>query len=88
MLFWTLCAVIRITLFTICAQYCIHQIFPKLNPTIGEGFLLIIASAVTLPILMKEKWEAITFTKIQTLAMIVLHVIPLILLFFKKRKPN
>ena len=89
MLFWTLCAVIRITLFTICAQYCIHQIFPKLNPTIGEGCSLIIASAVTLPILMKEKWEAITFTKIQTLAMIILlAVIPLILLFFKKRKPN
>ncbi|MDE6149535.1 MAG: GerAB/ArcD/ProY family transporter [Ruminococcus sp.] len=89
MLFWTLCAIIKITLFTICSQYCIHQIFPKLNTIISEGCSLFIAAAITLPILLKEKWEAINFAKIQSLAMIILlAVIPLILLFFKKRKSN
>ncbi len=89
MLFWTLCAVIKITLFTICAQHCIHQIFPKLNRLVGEGCSLIVAAAVTLPILFEENWEAVSFIKLQSLSIVLLlGVIPLLLLFFKKRKSN
>ena len=45
MLFWTLCAVIKSHFFTICAQHCIHQIFPKLNRLVGEGCSLYSSSS-------------------------------------------
>lgn len=87
MIFWTLCALVKLTIFTICAQHCIHQIFPKLNPLVGEGISLFVASAITLPIILKETWEAIAAPRLESILIaFLLAVIPLILLFLKKRK--
>lgn len=89
MLIWTLCAIIKITLFTLCAQICVKQIFPKLSSSITIGIPLIIPAIITIPVLMKWKWEEISLDHVKLILVIVsVVVIPLILLMFKKRKPQ
>lgn len=87
MLFWTLCAIIKISLFTLCAEECIKQIFPKLKYSVNKASVLIIAAAITIPLLMQEKWEGIRLINFQAVMIIIgIFVIPTILLIFKKRK--
>lgn len=89
MLFWTLCAIIKATLFTICSEYCIRNIFPKMKKYTSNGIPLIAASAIVIPILMREKWETVAFPRIQSVVMFVLiALIPLVFLFFKNRKTD
>lgn len=90
MLFWTLCAIIKITLFTKCANLCISQIFPShKHHTIGNLSVLTISAAITIPLLTLEKWEKIKLFNVQSAAIIIgMFVIPLICLMFKGRHAN
>ena len=87
MLFWTLCAIIKITLFTLCADDCINQIFPKLSRSVGKAAALIIPAAVAIPLLINEKWEGIKYINLQAILIVTgVFAVPLIMLMFKKRK--
>ncbi|MDO5125404.1 MAG: GerAB/ArcD/ProY family transporter [Ruminococcus sp.] len=87
MVLWTLCALIKLTLFTICVQHCIHQILPNLNSLVGQGATLAVAGAITLPFMIIQKWEAVTAPKLEALFVVVLvFAIPLLMLLFRKRK--
>lgn len=89
MFFWSLCAIIKIVIFTICASTCINQIFPKVKSTISRASVLIISAATTIPILMAEKWQSLKLINFQAIIITIsFFVIPLIMLMFKKRKTN
>lgn len=89
MLFWSLCAIIKIVLFTICAGTCINQIFPRVKSSISRASALIISAATAIPILMAEKWEGLKLINFQAIIITIsFFVIPLIMLMFKKRKTN
>ena len=86
MLFWSLCAIIKIVLFTICAELCLNEIFPKIKPSINKGAALIVCAAITIPLLMLEKWEDHKLINFQAIILpIGFFVIPLIMLLFKRR---
>ena len=86
MLFWSLCAIIKIVLFTICAGLCINEILPKINPSVSRASALIISAATAIPLLMMEKWENLKLINFQAVIIFIsFFVIPLIMLMFKKR---
>lgn len=86
MLFWTLCAIVKMVLFTQCAGLCLKELFPGHNGLIGKGIVLVISSTVTIPILVLQKWEAVKFAKLQAILIIIgIFVIPLLMLMLKKR---
>lgn len=88
MLFWTLCAIIKITLFTICADSCLAQIIPSYKRhSIGKASVLTLCAAVTIPLVMYEKWEELKFINLQAVLIFIgIFVVPLIMLMFRKRK--
>lgn len=89
MLIWTLCAIIKAALFAVCAQTCMKQIFPKLIPAAASGIPLVISAIITIPLLMKWKWEEISMDYIKLIFVIIsVFIVPLILLLFKKREPQ
>lgn len=87
MLFWTLCAIIKITLFTKCANLCIGQLFPShKHHTIGNLSILSVSAAVTIPLLTLEKWKKIKLFNVQAFVIIIgMFIIPTICLMFKGR---
>lgn len=89
MLFWTLCAIVKLVLFTQCAGICLKELFPDLKDLVGKGAVLAISSAVTIPLLVLQKWEAVKFINLQAILIVIgIFVIPLIMLVFRKRSSS
>ncbi|MBQ9375907.1 MAG: GerAB/ArcD/ProY family transporter [Ruminococcus sp.] len=87
MMLWTLCALVKLSVFTISAGHCIHHIFPKAHSVLSYGVILVLAGSVTLPIILDERWESIAAPNTEAIITATLITfVPLCLLLFKRRQ--
>ena len=87
MLIWTLAALIKISLFTICANKCISKIIPNVKSNIRSAIILIASGLVTLLLILFTNWEKYKFENLKSVLIIIgVFVIPLFMLIFRNKK--
>ncbi|MGN1133575.1 MAG: GerAB/ArcD/ProY family transporter [Oscillospiraceae bacterium] len=87
MLVWTLAALVKISLFTICANKCLSKIVPNVKDNIRRIILLTFSGVSALLLISFVNWEKYKFENIKsTLIIVGVFIIPLLVLIFKGRK--